>query len=465
MKTSRRTFLFGSGAALVASPGFGLSTAAAQYDVAVVGGSATGVFAAIRAAEAGLSVVLVENNAVLGGTATAGMVPIWHSPFSTSGRRIVGGLSEEVVRRLVARGEADRKPFGAEGHFAAATVFNSAALSIVLDELVLAQKRITPMLSTRFVAAETSAPGRVSRIYVEDKDGRKALAAKFFIDCTGDADLLSRAGFETWKLPRQNLQAHTLCALVANERAVKRRHPGFSYEKVLDPATGGGFGHVFGWGYSVPGCPDLSFNAYTRVSGCDPSVAGDLTRAMFEARQQLRRILDHANRLYPMPSGEPKLALAAVAPMLGIRESRHARCLYSVTKDDVLSGREFPDTIGRGTYRIDIHEGKGIRFLNLDGREQFLYVDENGRPAWKNSRWRPEGTPTPECYSIPYRAIVPRGSQNVLCAGRMIDCTREAYGALRVMLNCNQMGEAAGRAAAHAVINHLSAPDAYVPFA
>jgi hypothetical protein len=49
------------------------------------------------------------------------------------------------------------------------------------------------------------------------------------------------------------------------------------------------------------------------------------------------------------------------------------------------------------------------------------------------------------------RALRPVGAENLCCAGRMIDCEREAYGALRVMVNCNQMGEAAGRAAARAV--------------
>ena len=49
------------------------------------------------------------------------------------------------------------------------------------------------------------------------------------------------------------------------------------------------------------------------------------------------------------------------------------------------------------------------------------------------------------------RALLPVGAENLCCAGRMVDCEREAYGALRVMVNCNQMGEAAGRAAARAV--------------
>jgi len=296
---------------------------------------------------------------------------------------------------------------------------------------------------------------------VEDKDGRKALEAKFFIDATGDADLLARAGFETWKLPPADLQAHTLCAIIANEKAVKRRHPDFSFHAVLDPANGGGFDHVFGWDHEVVGCPDVIFNAFTRVSNLDPSIAGDLTKAMLAARVQLRRIVDHANKMFPMPKGEPGIALVAIAPMLGIRESRHARCLYSVTRDDVLLGRTYDDVIARGIYRIDIHEGKGIRFLNLDGTERLMTVDDAGKVTWKNSRWRAESEGVTDHYEIPYRAIVPKGSENVLCAGRMLDCSRDAYGALRVMINCNQMGEAAGAAAARAVREGLPAGRAY----
>lgn len=90
-----------------------------------------------------------------------------------------------------------------------------------------------------------------------------------------------------------------------------------------------------------------------------------------------------------------------------------------------------------------------------------MHVDDAGIVQWTNSRWRAEGTPSPACYSIPYRAIVPVGSENVLCAGRMLDCSRDAYGALRVMVNCNQMGEAAGLAAAKAVKSGLPAVKAY----
>lgn len=429
------------------------------FDLVVVGGSATGVFAAVRAAEAGLRVALIENNAVFGGTATAGFVPIWHSMFSTKGERIVRGLTAKVVDRMITRGEAITRKTNKDPCWWT-TSLNVAALSVALDELVAEQPGITPMLSTRFVAAETDRPGHVTRVFIEDKDGRKSIEAKFFIDATGDADLLARAGFETWTLPPCDLQAHTLCAIIANEKTIRRRHPGFSFHAVLEPQNGGGFKHVFGWDHPVIGCPDVTFNAFTRISNVDPSKAADLTRAMIEARAQLKRIIDHANRMYPMPAGEPKLALVAIAPMLGIRESRHARCLHSVTRDDVLTGKTYDDVIAKGIYRIDVHEGKGIRFLNLDGTENLMTVGEDGRVVWTNSRWRKEGEVT-DHYEIPYGAIVPKGSENVLCAGRMLDCSRDAYGALRVMVNCNQMGEAAGCAAAKAVKDGLPAAKAY----
>ena len=50
-----------------------------RCDLCVIGGSCTGVFAAVRAARLGLSVALVERHNVLGGTAVTGLVNIWHS--------------------------------------------------------------------------------------------------------------------------------------------------------------------------------------------------------------------------------------------------------------------------------------------------------------------------------------------------------------------------------------------------
>jgi hypothetical protein len=59
-------------------------------------------------------------------------------------------------------------------------------------------------------------------------------------------------------------------------------------------------------------------------------------------------------------------------------------------------------------------------------------------------RWREEQETDPTFYQIPYRCLVPQGARNVLAVGRLVNADRGAYGAVRVMVNCNQTGEAAG---------------------
>ena len=448
-----------------AGVGGGGAASAGRFDVCVVGGSCTGVFAALRAAEAGCTVAIVENHEFFGGTATAGLVPIWHALHGTDCRtQIIGGYTKAVVDRLVSRREAVFTPPDPKADIHRSyTTFNSAALTLELDRLVREQPKVRPFLSARFVAAECDAPGHLARVIFEDKSGRRAIEAKFFIDATGDADLLARAGFETWKLSRDGLQAHTTCAILSGLDRMMKEHPEFDYfTTVMHPKSGAKLDHVFQWTAPVVGSPGLLMLAATRVPKCDPTDADDLTRGTMESRAQLARIVDTANRLYPMKDGKPAFGIVAVAPQLGIRESRHARCLYSVTDEDVLTGRKFDDVVARGTYRIDIHEGKGITFRYLDGREDVMVADERtGGVSWRHGRWREKGGETPLCYEIPYRAMVPVRSKNVLCAGRMLDCARAAYGALRVMVNCNQMGEAAGRAAAKAIAGNLTADKAY----
>ena len=440
----------------------GAAKAAGEFDVCVVGGSCTGVFAAVRAAAAGMRVALVERNYFFGGTATAGFVPVWHSLFSLDGsRRIVGGYTQQVVERLAAKGLATLHDARDGRSESAYCFFNTAALQGELDRMVM-EGGVRTFFGASFVAAEVDRPGHVTRAVIEDKSGRRAIAAKFFIDCSGDGDLVARAGFETWKPPRERLQAHTLCALVTGVDRLRKQHPKFSFDELMKPSSGARLNHVFQWWAPVPGCPETTFLAATRVAACDPTDADDLTNGMFEARGQLGRIVAAANRVFPTDG--PGLQVAAVAPELGLRESRHLCGLYRVTGEDVLSGREYPDVIAKGTYRVDIHEGKGIKFRYLDGREWEMLQDlATGEIKVRRGRWRPEG-PNPECYQVPYRAIVPKGSENVLAAGRMLDADREAYGALRVMVNCNQMGEAAGAAAAKAVKERLAAPDAYPGF-
>ena len=408
--------------------------AAGDFDVVVIGGSCTGVFAAIRAAEAGCRVALVEMSGGFGGTATQGLVPIWHTLYSSDGKtKIIGGNDNP------ARG----------------ATLNVAGLQLLLDEYVARQPRITPFLHTRLAAAECDRPGHVAAAIVADKAGLRRIRGRFFIDASGDADLCRFAGLPTWKLPKEKMQAHTLCAIISGFDAVKAKYPKFSFGEIMKPEYGAQLKHMFGWGSDVVGAKNLFFHAYTRIADCDPSIPEDLTRAEIEGRAQLRRIVDAANRHFPMPAGEG-LAIVALAAHLGLRESCHVDSLYRTKTDDIIYGRHFDDVIARGSYRVDIHEGAGITFKYLDGTFERSWSDGKGH-HYEKGRWRADDGNLPTWYEIPYRSIVPKGAENVLAPGRILDCERDAHGACRVMVNCNQMGEAAGRAAANALAKNLPA--------
>lgn len=129
--------------------------------------------------------------------------------------------------------------------------------------------------------------------------------------------------------------------------------------------------------------------------------------------------------------------------MLGVRETWHARCAHELKGEELLRGEAFPDAIARGTYPVDIHSDSGTILRYLDGREEVVARD--GSKTWR--RWRDESELTPPFYSVPFRSLVPQNAKNLLIAGRLIDADAQAFGGVRVMVNCNQMGEAAGVAA------------------
>ena len=203
----------------------GAAKAAGEFDVCVVGGSCTGVFAAVRAAAAGMRVALVERNYFFGGTATAGFVPVWHSLFSLDGsRRIVGGYTQQVVERLAAKGLATLHDARDGRSESAYCFFNTAALQGELYRMVM-ERGVRTFFGASFVAAEVDRPGHVARAVIEDKSGRRAIAAKFFIDCSGDGDLVARAGFETWMPPRERRLRRSGIWLSARESVARPHWP------------------------------------------------------------------------------------------------------------------------------------------------------------------------------------------------------------------------------------------------
>jgi len=407
----------------------------ADVDLCVVGGSCTGVFAAVAAARLGLRVAVVEANGFFGGVATAGLVNIWHSTRDTEHRRqIIAGLTTEVVERLGRRGAVvAHKPNADTG-----CVLNTAELQVELDELA-AEAGVRPFLHARFVAAALEG-GRATAAILEDKSGRRAVRAKVFIDATGDGDFIAAMG-----LPRRfagDVQPSTVCAHIHGIDEVAAANPGFDLTAaVSDPTHANAVPKGGLWASRVVGMPGVRMAAISRVAELNCADADELTRAEIEGRRQVRAVCD----LLRSHAGGQAVCLLGLSSYIGIRETYHAECLHRLTEAEVLGGVRFDDAVANGSYRVDVHHShrEGLTFRYLDGREEYVVP---GRPRVAG-RWRDETPEDPTFYQVPYRCLVPRGAENVLVAGRLIDADRGAYGAIRVMVNCNQTGQAAGVAA------------------
>lgn len=405
-----------------------------ECDVCVIGGSCTGVFAAVRAARLGMRVALVERMGCFGGVATLSLVNIWHSHLDEVFERpIFAGLTLEVMERLSKRDAvkiSERSP-------SYRWSFNPQELQIELD-LLVQENRICPYLHTLFVSPHVE-EGRLRGVVVENKSGRGVILARQFIDASGDGDVAERLGLPTYV--SESSQPSTTCAILSGMDTLE----GHDWQGLLRE-HGKEFGLLpgFAWDAAIPGS-DARMVAATRVYDSNCASGDALTRAEMEGRRQIRAIMDLLKKYVP----ELKLCLMALPSRIGIRETRHVRCQHQLTGAEILGGDHFDDAIANGSYRVDIHhhDKPGITLRYLNGRQDY---HNPGRPS-QSSRWREETAVNPTYYQIPYRALLPQGGTNLLMAGRMIDADPLAHAAIRVMVNMNQVGEAAGVAAALAV--------------
>ena len=69
-----------------------------ECDVAVVGGGIAGIAASLSAAREGAKTILLEQQYVLGGLATAGLITIFLPLCDGLGRQVTFGIAEELLQ-------------------------------------------------------------------------------------------------------------------------------------------------------------------------------------------------------------------------------------------------------------------------------------------------------------------------------------------------------------------------------
>ncbi|WP_054310155.1 FAD-dependent oxidoreductase [Mesorhizobium sp. 1M-11] len=393
-----------------------------EVDVAVIGGGAAGVAAAVSAARNGASVLLLEKNGYLGGTmttATLGGICGLYSLVDGEPVQMVFGLAEEVRQRLVAA-RATTGPY--KWLRTASLPYDVTILKSIFDDMT-ACKGLEVIFHADLSDVVLEEDGRVAVIILRSRGMSFAVGARSFIDCTGDAELCSLAGGRTEFDPRHLQYPSAMFRMGGVDTLRIRQTTREELREHLERAVKDGFDlpRTSGGVYSVQdGVVHLNI---TKVGleghPPDPFDPVEMSQAEREGRRQAQLYLEAFRRYVP---GYRRAYILDIGAELGIRESRRIRGGYLVSGEDVLSERRFEDAVAVNCWPVEDHG---------DGRST-------------NWQWL---SPGGYC-QIPFRSLLPEGLPNVIVAGRCVSATRQAQAAIRVTANCFSMGQAAGTAAA-----------------
>jgi hypothetical protein len=408
-------------------------------DVLVVGGGVTGVAAATAAARSGAKTILLEQRPFVGGNATTGLC--LHNYITKFNRQVVFGIAQEVVDRLIKMGGAvGHIPFGG---FVSAVTPVDGELFRIMSTAMLAEAGVEILYGANLIGAEAK-HGTVTAAQVALKGGIYTIRAKSFVDSSGDADLATFAGASVRKGEKNTGRMQPVSMILhfhgvdtekiaesfgVEKMAVATRpdHPkpfpvyfNGSFSRWNDQLVSEGIfsnrdRHVF-FNTCWPNQINVNTSAVVNVDGTDSL---SLSRATVALTAQCAKIGEFLKKNVSGFEG----SYYVPAALAGVRETRNIDGLYEITGEDALSGRKFDDTIGQLCFPIDIHTPE-------DSQAIFEPIGDDG------------------AMDIPYRALLPKGINNVVVAGRCISATHHAHGATRNMAPCLVMGEAAGVAAA-----------------
>lgn len=400
-----------------------------EHDVIVVGSGAAGSTAAIAAARGGARTLIIEKLPFLGGNSTAVLDTFYG--FYTPGespRKVVGGVADEVVAGLRDLGRVIERPntYGA----GTGVTYQPEHLKVVWERLV-AEAEASVLLHA-FVQDVKVDDGRVTGLVVATKAGLRSYEASVIVDASGDADVCHHAGFG-YELageldPAQTLTTTFRLANVDGERRGQIDKDTF-HSLISEAAETGDYDlpRLEGSDHITP-VDGVTATVMTQVDQVRPGKDGSVRNAtdpdiLTEAEMSGRRqALEYVRFLVDRVPGYENASLIFLSSQIGMRETRRVYGDYRVTREDVLSARQFDDQIGLCGAPIEDH-----------------------RPG-RTTKW--EYLPEGEAVGIPLRALFPKDGSNILVAGRCFSATHDAQASIRSMAQCMAMGQAAGTAAA-----------------
>ena len=381
-----------------------------QVDLVVVGGGMAGCGAAVAAARSGLKVALVHDRPVLGGNAS-GEVRV-HT-IGIPGRN--AGLIGQLDSRQWPNGSADALDDDRKRH-------------ATLDH----EKNIVQFLEWRCYAVHRGGK-RIESVDAHHTRTVEAvrLVAPLFVDCTGDASVGVAAGasFRYGRESRHDFDEgwSEFGELWSPERPdtwTMGASVLWNSHEVADPVP-------------FPDVPWAKPVARDHAA-VDGEWQWEFARPDLDQIRDAEAIRDHmlraiygsfANAKRAEPEKYARRALAWVGYIAGKRESRRLMGDHLYTLQDIVSNRNFPDTVVEEVRDVDVHYQRWLKGYPVD------YISE--------AMFKKVGR-----YYVPFRCLYSKDVDNLMMAGRNFSCTHVALGGPRVQKTTAQMGIATGYAAA-----------------
>lgn len=383
---------------------------------------------------------MIELGGALGGVWTQGLLSYILDSHGKS------GILDEIVAELKSVSgyvHTPHPPNGTSYIGESDWTYDIESMKFVLEKLAVIEK-IHIEYHSRVV--NTFVKNRlITHVVIENNSGRSAIAAKQFIDATGNGDLgfFAGASYEVGHPQSGEVQPATLVAIISGfPEGMQNTLQGDA--KIALHQKFASYGSELSYRRPVfvrlphPSLAAVFLNHQYSVSHDDNS---GITNPTIEAREEVFKAIENIRK-------DPEWSQARVvqtANFIGLREGRRLNGLYLLSVSDLQNGAGFDDAICLVHLPVDLHS------VNKK--------DEKAAGEKKETSYNAGLIAKP--YQIPARSLISADVDNLMMAGRCVSGDFYAHASYRVTGNSVPMGEAAGFIAAKSVTQNVT-PSKYL---
>ncbi len=399
-----------------------MKTVRETVDVVVAGGGTAGHIAALQAARAEVKTSVIEAGSMLAGTTTAGGVNMPNHFYSTNGP-VVLGIPWELYKKskhvegLPIPDYTKRRPVESPGYYS----YINIPIYVSLVEAEAAKAGL--IIHYHEFVGDVKAVGDYWEITSLGRGIRRITKAREIIDCTGDSDVVRMLGLNVMRDEVRQPGSYQYKIENIEHEQIWEQEVQTIYEEAMQS------GELQKGDFAYPNI--LPFKYYldhgghngTHIYNSDTSDADGQTAANLEGRARMLRMFKFVTSSIP---GCERAVLKTMYPRAVARETYRTVGEYIITQEDFMQATDFEDKICNAFNYIDMHS-------EARGCDLTFHESEDLLPK------------------VPFRALIPKGSERITVAGRIVSSHRVAAAGIRAQCICMAMGQAMGAAAALAV--------------